>query len=146
VSSRVQARQSVSANGNEGSTGENCHIHFSCKCSYSTFLHNKTPIYSTWGLLRVCATCPTPRLNQSYELRPLWEQHLRYVPHRVRNGYNKKINTILGLHSTDMTVLPEPEDKSKKCYAQMSAIITILLGNEIQSNIKLRNNFRSCYV
>jgi len=52
-------------------------------------LTNKTPIYSTWGLLRVCAACSTPRLNQSYELRPPWEQHLRYVPHRVRNGYNK---------------------------------------------------------
>jgi len=52
-------------------------------------LHNITPIYSTWGLLSVCATCPTPHLNQSYELRPPWEQHLRYVPHRVRNGYNK---------------------------------------------------------
>ena len=34
------------------------------------------------------ATCPTPHLNQSYELCPPWEQHLRYVPHRVRNGYN----------------------------------------------------------
>jgi len=51
-------------------------------------LTNKTPIYSTWELLRVCAACPTPRLNQSYVLRPPWEQHLRYVPHRVRNGYN----------------------------------------------------------
>ena len=63
-------------------------IHFSCKCNYSILLHNKTPIYSTWGLLSVCAACPTPSLNQSYELRPTWEQHLRYVPHRVRNGYN----------------------------------------------------------
>jgi len=36
----------------------------------------------------VCAACPTPRLNQSYELRPPWEQRLRYVPHWVRNGYN----------------------------------------------------------
>ena len=34
------------------------------------------------------AACPTPCLNQSYELRPPCEQHLRYVPHRVRNGYN----------------------------------------------------------
>jgi len=50
-------------------------------------LKNKTPIYSTWGLLSVFAACPTPRLNQSYELRSSWE-HLRYVPHRVRNGYN----------------------------------------------------------
>ena len=36
----------------------------------------------------MCAACPTPRLNQSYELRPLWEQHLRYVPLQVRKGYN----------------------------------------------------------
>jgi len=63
-------------------------IHFSCKCNYSILLRNKTPIYSAWVLLRVCAACPTPRLNQSYELRPPWEQHLRYVPHRVRNGLN----------------------------------------------------------
>ena len=54
-------------------------------------LHNKTPIYSAWGLLRVCAACPIPHLNQSYELRPSWEQHLRYVPHRVRNGYNTQV-------------------------------------------------------
>jgi hypothetical protein len=53
-------------------------------------MHNKTPVNPTWGLLRVCAACPTPRHNQSYELRPPWEQHLRYVPHRVRNGYNWK--------------------------------------------------------
>ena len=52
-------------------------------------LHNKTPIYSTWGLLRECAACPTPRLNLSPELRPSWKQHLRYVPYRVRNGYNR---------------------------------------------------------
>ena len=44
--------------------------------------------------MRVCAACPTPRLNQSYELRPPWEQHLRYFPHRVRNGYNTHENTI----------------------------------------------------
>jgi len=46
-------------------------------------------MHSAWGLLRVCAACPTPRLNQSYELRPPWGQYLRYVPHRVRNGYNR---------------------------------------------------------
>ena len=36
----------------------------------------------------MCAACPTPRLNLCSELRPYWEQHPRYVPHRVRNGYN----------------------------------------------------------
>ena len=69
-------------------------IHFSCKCSYSILLHNKTTIYSTCGLLRVCAACPTPSLNQSYKLRLPWEQYLRYVPHRVRNGYNIDPRTV----------------------------------------------------
>ena len=41
----------------------------------------------------MCAACPTPHLNQSYELRPPWEQHLRYVPHRVRNGYNRSVQS-----------------------------------------------------
>ena len=36
----------------------------------------------------MCAACRTPHRDQSYELCPPWEQHLRYVPHRVRNGYN----------------------------------------------------------
>ena len=39
----------------------------------------------------MCAPCPTPRLNQSYKLRPPWEQHLIHVPHRVRNGYNSTV-------------------------------------------------------
>ena len=65
------------------------------KCNYCILLHNKTPIYSAWGLLRVCAACRTPRLNQSYELRPPWE-HLRYVPHRVRNGYNNILFVVSG--------------------------------------------------
>jgi len=42
----------------------------------------------------VCAACPTPRLNKSYELRPPWGQYLRYVPHRVRNGYNSRVPTV----------------------------------------------------
>ena len=47
----------------------------------------------------MCAACPTPRLNQSYELRPPWEQqHLRYVPHRVRNGYNSVNMATLRYH------------------------------------------------
>jgi hypothetical protein len=35
-------------------------------------MHNKTPVHSTWGLLRVCAACSTARLNLSSELRPSW--------------------------------------------------------------------------
>ena len=62
-------------------------------------LAQKTSIYTAWGLLRVCAACPTPRLDQSYELRPPWEQHLRYVPHRVRNGYNKDVSRNHAVHA-----------------------------------------------
>jgi len=67
-------------------------IQCSCNCSYSLITHNKTPVHSTWGLLRVCAACPTLRLNLSSELSPSWEQHPRYVPHRVRYGYNHNTN------------------------------------------------------
>ena len=66
-------------------------------------LTNKTPIVSNWGLLRVCAACPTPRLNQSYVLRPPWEQHLRYVPHRVRNGYNRRYVVVFLIPCLDST-------------------------------------------
>jgi len=45
-------------------------IQFSCNCNYSLITHNKTPVHSTWGLLRVCAACQTVRLNLSSELRP----------------------------------------------------------------------------
>ena len=42
--------------------------------SYSVITHNKTPVHSTWGLLRECAACSTPRLNLSSELRPSWNK------------------------------------------------------------------------
>ena len=47
-------------------------IRFSCNCNYSLIMHNKTPVHSTWGLLRVCAACLTPRLNLSSEPYPSW--------------------------------------------------------------------------
>ena len=79
----------MNVNGNEEPRWRDLSpIQFSCNCKYSLITHNKTPVYSTWGLLRVCAACPTPRLNLSSELRPSWEQYPRYVPHRVRAGYN----------------------------------------------------------
>ena len=80
----------MTAKGNEESTGENCHLYISVVNAIT--LHSCTIKlqYSAWGLLKAYAACPTPRLNQSYELRPPWEQHLRYVPHRVRNGYNTR--------------------------------------------------------
>ena len=70
----------------KSTAGEICHQYsFSCNCNYSLITHNKTPVHSTWGLLSVCAACPTPRLNLSSEIRPSWEQHPRYVSHWVRN-------------------------------------------------------------
>ena len=45
---------------------------FSCDCNYSPVTHNKTPVYSTWGLLRVCVRPARLRLNLSSELRPSW--------------------------------------------------------------------------
>jgi hypothetical protein len=29
-------------------------------------------LHFTWGLLRVCAACPNPRLNPKFEFRPSW--------------------------------------------------------------------------
>jgi len=75
------AGRSVSVNGNEEPRWRDLSpIQFSLNCNYSLFTHNKTPVHSTWGLLTVCAACPTPRLNLSSELRPSCEQHPRYVP------------------------------------------------------------------
>jgi len=69
-------------------------IQFHCNCSYSLITHNKTPVHSTWGLLRVCAACPTVRLNLSYKLCPSWEQHPRYVSHRVHNRYRIMVDRV----------------------------------------------------
>ena len=66
-----EAGRSVSVNGNEEPRWRNLSpIQFSCNCNYSLITHSKTPMHSTWGLLRVCAACPTPRLILSSEFRP----------------------------------------------------------------------------
>jgi len=66
-----EAGRSVGVNGNEGPHWRDLSpVQFNCNCNYSLITHNKTPVHSTWGLLRVCAACPTPRLNLSSELRP----------------------------------------------------------------------------
>ena len=35
-------------------------IQFSYNCNYSLITHNKTPVRSTWGLLRVCVLPDSP--------------------------------------------------------------------------------------
>ena len=55
-------------------------IQFSSNCNYSLITHNKTPVHSTWGLLRVCVSCLTPRRNLSSELRPSGNNILNTFP------------------------------------------------------------------
>ena len=117
-----EAGRSVSVNGNEEPAGEISPIQFSCNCNYSLITHNKTPVHSTWGLLRVCAACPTPRLNLSSELHPSWEQHPRYVPHRFRNVYNTITQkaewaTTVGVDTYEKGQFPYSCHKSKHEYS-----------------------------
>jgi hypothetical protein len=86
-SAESKAGWSVSTNRNEESTGENCHSYISIVNAITLYSFTIKFQYILLGDYWVCAACPTPRLNRSYELRPPWEQHLRYIPHRVRNGY-----------------------------------------------------------
>jgi len=68
-----EAGRSLSVSGNEEPRWRDLSpIQFSCNCNYSLITDNKTPVHSTWGLLRVCAACPTPSLNLSSVLRPSW--------------------------------------------------------------------------
>ena len=61
----------MSVNGNEEPRWRDLSpIQFSCNYNYSLITHNKTPVHSTCGLLRMCAACLTPRLNLSSELCP----------------------------------------------------------------------------
>ena len=58
-------------------------IQFSCDCNYSLITHNKTPVHSTWGLLRVC-------------LRPAQLPVLTWVPSSVSPGTISKICSSSG--------------------------------------------------
>jgi hypothetical protein len=97
--------RSVSVNGNEETRWrELSPIQFSCDCNYSLIMHNKTPVHSTWGLLRVCAVCPTPRLNLSSELRPSW------------NNIQDTFLTGPAQDTTLNTLRYNPEEGTKCCY------------------------------
>ena len=60
-------------------------IQFSCDCNYSLVKHNKTPFYSTWGLLRVC-------------VRPARLPVLTWVPSSVPPGTISKMRSWPGPH------------------------------------------------
>ena len=70
------AGRSVSVNGNEESRWRDLSpIQFSCNCNYSLITHNKTPVHSTWRLLRV---------------RPARPPVLTWVPSSVPPGNNNQ--------------------------------------------------------
>jgi len=76
-----EAGWSVSVNGNdEPHWWDLSPIQFSCNCNYSLITHNKTPVHSTWGLLGVCAACPTPVLTWVPSSVPLRTSKIRSPP------------------------------------------------------------------
>jgi len=90
-----EAGRSVSVNGNEECAGENCHWYILVVSAVTPYSCTTKLQYILRGDYWECAACPNPRLNLSSELRHSWEQHLRYVPHRMRNGYKRERSSIL---------------------------------------------------
>jgi hypothetical protein len=46
--------------------------HYSSLVTALFTIYTQTPVHLTRGLLRMCAACPTPRLNLKFELRFSW--------------------------------------------------------------------------
>jgi len=79
-----EAGRSASVNGNEEPRWRDLSpIQFSCNCHYSPITHNKTPVHSTWGLLRVC-------------VRPARVPVLTWVPSSVPLGTTSNIRSPPG--------------------------------------------------
>ena len=68
-------------------------IEFSCDCHYSLVKHNKTPVYSTWGLLRVCACVRPARLlvltwvSSSFPPGTISKIRFWLGPQRIQQGH-----------------------------------------------------------
>jgi len=65
--------RSVGVNVNEGTQDPETWTKYSslAKKLFAVYAQ-QTAVHLSCGLLRVCAACPTPRLNLSFELRPSW--------------------------------------------------------------------------
>jgi hypothetical protein len=61
------------------------------------------------------SACSTPRLNLSSELRRLLEQYPRYVPHRVRTGYNTPTDS----HLLDQARFALLSRRAHECFADI---------------------------
>ena len=96
-----EAGQSASANDNEESTGDNCHQYILVVNAITLYSCTIKLQYIVLGDYWECVRPALLPVNQSYELRPPRELHLRYVPHRVRNGYNRS------LKAKGTTLLPD---------------------------------------
>ena len=113
-----EAGRSVSVNGNEGPAGEISPIQFSCNYNYSLITNNKTPVHCTWGLLSVCAACPTTRLNLTSKLHPSWIN----VCH-LHNRITKRINML----RTDISEMCFCNTKHGKFIFRNTGTIIILM-------------------
>jgi hypothetical protein len=63
-----------------------------------TVYAQQTPVYLTSGLLRVCATCPTPRLNLRFEHRPSWKNFHDTFPTGTAQDTTIWSKICIGLH------------------------------------------------
>jgi len=133
-----EAGQSVSVNGNEEPRCRDLSpIEFSCNCNYSLITHNKTPVHSTWGLLVVCAACPSPRLNLSSELRPSGNNiqdtfHTGSTQDRTLMARPTDLFAVFfAKFCTDVSkiTIRRPEDMILWCFCHLSVSVeTVLLG------------------
>jgi len=74
----------VCANGNDESFGENFHLYILVVNAITPYSCTIKLQYILLGDYWECVLPGRLPVLISYELRPPWEQHLRYVPHRVR--------------------------------------------------------------
>jgi len=73
VTSSFEWSWTISVTVNEGIQGPESWTQYSSIVTVLFTIHaQQAPVHLTWGLLRVCAECPTPRLNLKFELRPSW--------------------------------------------------------------------------
>jgi hypothetical protein len=119
-----EAGRSVSVNGNEKTCWRDLSpIQFSCDFNYSLITHNKTPVHWTWGLLRVCAACSTPRLNLSSELRPSWNNIQDTFPTGSAQDTTRRRGTVT--FAFRLPVSMNPLDKSYSTLIGTDKTLTV---------------------
>jgi hypothetical protein len=91
VTSSFVWRWTISVNVNEGiQDPENWTQYSSFVSALFTVYAQWTPVHLTWGLLRVCAACPIPRLNWSSSSVPPGKTSTIRSPPGTAQGYNTR--------------------------------------------------------